>query len=83
MKTEHKKSAASDIVTASFGVTTVRYLPEITIEDIISKVDKLLYKAKVQGRNRIDYDSQDYLLHISNLPGEASGDVSMHTTGVI
>jgi len=42
MKTEHKKSAASDIVTASFGVTTVRYLPEITIEDIISKVDKLL-----------------------------------------
>lgn len=55
LKIEHKKSSVSYFVTASFGVTTVRYSPDISLEDIIAMADKLLYKAKVSGRNRIEY----------------------------
>jgi len=55
LKIEHKKSLVSEFVTASFGVTTVQYSPEISLEEIISTADKLLYKAKVSGRNRIEY----------------------------
>ncbi|HHW30741.1 MAG TPA: diguanylate cyclase [Clostridiaceae bacterium] len=55
LKIEHEKSPVSEFVTASFGVTTVKYSPDTTLEDIISAADKLLYKAKVSGRNRIEY----------------------------
>lgn len=55
LKIEHKKSPVSEYVTASFGVTTVQYSPETSLEDIIATADKLLYKAKTSGRNRIEY----------------------------
>ncbi len=55
LKIEHKKSTTSEFVTASFGVTTVQYRSEISTADIIAMADKLLYKAKVSGRNRIEY----------------------------
>ncbi|NLY42557.1 MAG: diguanylate cyclase [Clostridiaceae bacterium] len=55
LKIEHKKSSVLEYVTASFGVTTVRYSPESSLEEIIAMADKLLYKAKVSGRNRIEY----------------------------
>jgi len=55
LKIEHKKSSVSEFVTASFGVTTVQYSPEISPSDIITMADKLLYKAKVSGRNTIEY----------------------------
>lgn len=55
LKIEHKKSPVSPFVTASFGVVTVRYSSARSLEDIVSIADKLLYKAKVFGRNRIEY----------------------------
>lgn len=55
LKVEHKESPISEYVTASFGVITVRYSPEISTTDIIDMADKLLYKAKEAGRNRIMY----------------------------
>jgi diguanylate cyclase (GGDEF)-like protein len=55
LKIEHKKSPTWEFVTASFGVTTVQYRSEISTADIIAMADKLLYKAKVSGRNRIEY----------------------------
>jgi len=55
LKIEHKKSSVSKFVTASFGVVTVQYSPEISPADIIAMADKLLYKAKVSGRNAIEY----------------------------
>lgn len=55
LKIEHKKSSVSDYVTASIGVTTVQYSPDYTLADIIDMADKLLYKAKISGRNRIEY----------------------------
>jgi len=55
LKIEHKKSSVSEFVTASFGVTTVQYSSERALEDIIAEADRLLYKAKVSGRNTIEY----------------------------
>ena len=55
LKIEHKKSPASEFVTASFGVTTVQYSPEISLADIIATADKLLYKSKISSRNKIEF----------------------------
>jgi diguanylate cyclase (GGDEF)-like protein len=55
LKIEHEKSSVSEFVTASIGVTTVRYSAEISPEDVVAMADKLLYKAKVSGRNRTEY----------------------------
>ena len=55
LKIEHKKSSVSRYVTASFGVTTVKYSPDIFLDEIVCMADKLLYKAKVSGRNRIEF----------------------------
>lgn len=55
LKIEHKKSSVSDVVTASFGVTAVQFSPENSPEKIIAVADTLLYKAKISGRNRIEY----------------------------
>ena len=52
---EHKNSHVSEYVTASFGVTTVQYSSDINLEEIIATADKLMYKAKVSVRNKIDY----------------------------
>lgn len=55
LKIEHKKSLVSNYVTASFGVTAVQYSEESSLADIIATADKLLHKAKVSGRNKIEY----------------------------
>lgn len=55
LKIEHKDSAVSEVVTASFGVTTVKYSAERSPEDVIAIADKLMYKAKSLGRNRIEF----------------------------
>lgn len=55
LQLEHKKSFVSEFVTASFGVATVTYNEILSIEDIVHFVDKLLYEAKMAGRNMIKY----------------------------
>lgn len=55
LKIEHIKSTVSRFVTASLGVTTVEYASHISPEKIIAMADKLLYQAKVSGRNQIRY----------------------------
>jgi len=61
LKIEHKKSNVSDYVTASFGVTTVKYSSERGLADIIAIADKMLYKAKECGRNVIEYSPAEEL----------------------
>jgi diguanylate cyclase (GGDEF)-like protein len=53
----HEKSDVGPFVTASLGVGTIRSSAEIEVKDFIKAVDKLLYKAKQNGRNRIESDS--------------------------
>jgi diguanylate cyclase (GGDEF)-like protein/hemerythrin-like metal-binding protein/PAS domain S-box-containing protein len=49
----HKDSTISDYVTASIGVVTVTCTTEMPISEIIVLADKMLYKAKKFGRDRI------------------------------
>ena len=55
LKIEHRKSPVSEYVTASFGVATVSHSPDLSIEDILSMADKLMYGAKMSGRNAVKY----------------------------
>lgn len=50
---EHKESPVSDYVTASFGVATAIPGPESTLQKLRAESDRLLYKAKEAGRNRV------------------------------
>jgi len=51
----HEKSAIGEHVTISLGVSTI--IPPHSVEPIefLDKVDRLLYKAKQNGRNRVEY----------------------------
>lgn len=42
-------------VTASFGICNIIPEPKTTMEEVIEKADKNLYKAKKNGRNKIEY----------------------------
>jgi diguanylate cyclase (GGDEF)-like protein/PAS domain S-box-containing protein len=50
----HKKSDISQFVTASIGVGTINSPAEMKPQSFIQAVDKLLYAAKQNGRNRIE-----------------------------
>ncbi len=52
----HPKSAVSQYVTASFGVTSVIPTESIMPEQLLLKADRALYQAKAQGRDRIIVD---------------------------
>jgi diguanylate cyclase (GGDEF)-like protein/PAS domain S-box-containing protein len=54
----HKGSKVAEVVTASLGVTTVRFLAHQSVDDILSQVDTLLYQAKSSGRNRVAFDRE-------------------------
>jgi diguanylate cyclase (GGDEF)-like protein len=52
----HQKSAVSQYVTASFGVTSVIPTESITPEQLLLKADRALYQAKAEGRDCIVVD---------------------------
>lgn len=56
LKLEHKFSKAADFVTISAGVAIKESEEEISKEDLITKADKQLYRAKESGRNRFCSD---------------------------
>lgn len=56
----HRRSEASQHVTASFGVASLVPNAETTPEQLLAKVDQALYQAKIEGRDRISiYSSED------------------------
>ncbi|NEY74066.1 diguanylate cyclase [Bacillus mesophilus] len=53
LKIKHKQSTISDYITISGGIATVIPSIDMSMEHLIVKADKALYKAKEQGRNQI------------------------------
>lgn len=51
----HRKSPTSSIVTLSMGVSTILPDEESSVVELIKNADEYLYKAKENGRNRIEY----------------------------
>jgi len=52
----HEESSAADFVTASIGVVTVR-CGDGAATDVVAQADKLLYRAKTLGRNRVEFEA--------------------------
>ncbi|MDR3631252.1 MAG: diguanylate cyclase [Desulfocapsaceae bacterium] len=50
----HESSSISDCVTASLGVITVICTADTPPSDVVVMADKMLYKAKLNGRNRVE-----------------------------
>lgn len=51
----HKKSNIDSVVTISCGVNTIIPSKDNSIKEFIQDTDILLYKAKANGRNRIEF----------------------------
>lgn len=49
----HAHSGIADSVTISAGLATVNPAPDIAPESLLKQADKMLYKAKKAGRNRV------------------------------
>ena len=50
----HGWSSAADYVSASLGVVTIRFGECKNVSEIVTQADELLYRAKSNGRNRIE-----------------------------
>lgn len=49
----HNKSPISDTVTVSLGIVATRCTQDGTGEDLVARADRLLYRAKEEGRNQV------------------------------
>ena len=57
-KMPHLPSISGDVVTVSAGVSTCIPVGEIQSSALIERADKLLYQAKKNGRNRVEYSQE-------------------------
>jgi diguanylate cyclase (GGDEF)-like protein/PAS domain S-box-containing protein len=51
----HERSTTGKLLTASLGVGTTIPAPDVALKDFIEEVDRLLYKAKNKGRDRVEH----------------------------
>ena len=58
LKIPHISSTVGDVVTVSAGVSTFIPFGETQLSELIECADKLLYQAKKNGRNRIEYQQE-------------------------
>ncbi|WP_317933101.1 diguanylate cyclase [Halioxenophilus sp. WMMB6] len=50
---EHQASKVAEVVTVSVGAVTVIPTPDANSDELLMQADKMLYEAKVQGRDRV------------------------------
>ncbi|MDD2310291.1 MAG: diguanylate cyclase [Desulfuromonadaceae bacterium] len=58
----HKGSKVAEYVTASIGVVSVQCGSGRSVVEIIAHTDELLYKAKLAGRNRVEFVASDHVV---------------------
>ena len=69
----HNFSEVENIITASFGVATIVPRKEQQSNNLVSRADKALYKAKQDGRNCVATISPEFLSFDQNLDNENAG----------
>lgn len=58
LRVEHLHSSAAEHVTVSLGVATTVPDPGVSPETLIERADKMLYRAKEQGRNQAFFEEE-------------------------
>jgi len=62
----HSTSLASNIITVSIGLITIKCEQSTTPSDIVRQADELLYQAKSDGRNRVKFRGVNDDLYAQN-----------------
>jgi len=57
LKIPHEASRCAGVVTITAGFASLRVMPDLTMDKLISVADAALLRAKVAGRNRVDGDA--------------------------
>jgi diguanylate cyclase (GGDEF)-like protein/PAS domain S-box-containing protein/hemerythrin-like metal-binding protein len=69
----HKGSNVAKCVTASLGVVTAHCISNESVMDLVTQVDELLYRAKSNGRNRVEFVAEQNVALTS--AGEIQGNL--------
>ncbi len=67
----HRGSAVAECVTASLGLATVICSADQAVEELITRSDEMLYLAKSNGRNRVEFISGEAIK--AAFAGESQG----------
>jgi diguanylate cyclase (GGDEF)-like protein len=71
LRIEHETSKCADCVTVSVGTMTIRSFTHESIDDVVRIVDAALYRAKSNGRNRIESE-ENVETSVTNSSAESS-----------
>lgn len=67
----HRGSPVAEYVTASLGLATVECSADQAVEELVTRSDEMLYRAKSNGRNRVEFISGETIK--AAFAGESQG----------